>query len=74
MLNDVIVNHAVVAFGDDARTDAVIAEIQAGGQICSSGSRWHNRGGMRVSVCSWVTTDVDIECALATIVSAGSRR
>ena len=72
--NDVVLNQVLVAFGDDAKTNAVIADIQAGGEIWCSGTHWHGRDAMRISVSSWATTDADIERALAAIVATVSRR
>ena len=74
VLNDVVLNQVVVTFGDDAKTNAVIADIQAGGEIWCSGTHWHGRDAMRISVSSWATTDADIERALAAIVATVSRR
>ena len=68
MLNDVVLNQVVVAFGDDAKTNAVITNIQVDGKFWCNGTHWLSHDAMRISVSSWATTDADIECALVAIV------
>ncbi len=67
ILNEVVLNQVVVAFGDDARTARVIAAVQEGGECWCGGTRWRGRAAMRISVSSWATTDADIERSLAAI-------
>lgn len=54
-----IINQGLLGFGD--RTDDVIAAINATGEAFFSGTTWHGRRAMRVSVCSWRTSDDDVE-------------
>jgi glutamate/tyrosine decarboxylase-like PLP-dependent enzyme len=42
------------------RTDAVIAKIAKSGEAFFTGSEWNGSRVMRVSVCSWQTTDADV--------------
>ena len=49
----------------DRRTDAVIAAIDAGGEAFFGGTTWRGRRCMRVSVCSWRTTEEDVRRAVA---------
>jgi glutamate/tyrosine decarboxylase-like PLP-dependent enzyme len=70
VLNDVVLNQVVVAFGDDARTEQVISAIQAGGECWCGGTSWRGRRAMRISVSSWATSDRDIERSLAAILAA----
>ena len=44
----------------DARTDAVIAAINATGEAFFGGVTWNGRRAMRVSVVSWRTSDADV--------------
>ena len=74
VLNDVVLNQVLVAFGDDAKTKAVIDDIQVGGEIWCGGTRWRGRNAMRISVSSWLTATADIERAMAAILEAVSRR
>jgi hypothetical protein len=55
-----------VALGD-ARTDAVIAAIQADGTLWLGGTRWHDLRAMRISVSGWNTTEADVDASIAVI-------
>src|SRR5262245_33921376 len=68
VLNDVVLNQVMVAFGDAETTDRVIAGIQADGTCWCGGTTWQGRRAMRISVCSWATTDDDAELSLAAML------
>ena len=68
VLNDAVLNQALVAFGDDRTTGAVIRGVQSEGTCWCGGTRWNGRAAMRISVSSWATTDDDVERSLAAIV------
>ncbi len=68
LLNDVVLNQVVVAFGDAERTHRVIAGIQADGTCWCGGTIWQGRSAMRISVSSWATTEEDVDRSLATMV------
>ena len=70
VLNDVVLNQVVVAFGDDDSTMGVIAALQQGGVCWCGGTTWRGRRAMRISVSSWATTEQDIERTLAAILAA----
>jgi glutamate/tyrosine decarboxylase-like PLP-dependent enzyme len=57
------INQGLVRFGD--RTDEVIAAIQETGEAFFGGTTWRGQRAMRISVCSWQTTDKDVERAIA---------
>ena len=73
VLNHVALNQVLVAFGDDATTNRVIAGVQADGVCWCGGTRWQGRDAMRISVSSWATTDQDVGASLASILSTYSR-
>ena len=58
----------LVAFGDDARTDAVVAAVQRDGTVWCGPTIWHGRRAMRFSVSSWATSDADVERAADAVV------
>ncbi len=60
VLNDVVYTQVCVAFGDDDRTKAVVARLLADGVTWMSGSRWHDRDVLRVSVSNWATDADDV--------------
>lgn len=61
ILNDVVLNQVLVAFGDAARTARVIAAIQNEGTCWAGITVWQGRTAMRISVISWATTHADVE-------------
>jgi glutamate/tyrosine decarboxylase-like PLP-dependent enzyme len=72
VLNDVVLNQVVVAFGDDARTKATIERLQKSGDCWCGGTRWRGREAMRVSVSSWATSQADMEKTLQAIRGAAA--
>lgn len=60
VLNDVVLNQVVVAFGDRETTANVLKQVQDGGVCWCGGTEWKGRSAMRLSVSSWATTDADI--------------
>jgi glutamate/tyrosine decarboxylase-like PLP-dependent enzyme len=65
VLNEVVLNQVLVAFGSDAQTQSVIRAIQDDGTCWCSGTTWRGRAAMRISVASWATTAEDVERSLA---------
>lgn len=68
VLNDVVLNQVLVAFGDAETTRRVIAGVQAEGTCWCGETVWQGRTAMRISVSSWATTEADVERCLAAIV------
>ena len=64
VLNDVVINQALVAFGDAETTRRVIAGIQADGTCWAGGTVWQGHTAMRISVSSWATTEEDVDRSL----------
>ena len=67
-----IINQGLVRFlatdGDhDRATDEVIRRIQLEGVAWFGGATWNGMRVMRVSVCSWMTTEDDIDRTLASV-------
>jgi glutamate/tyrosine decarboxylase-like PLP-dependent enzyme len=75
ILAPVVLNQVLASFGDDATTDAVIAEVQRDGTCWMGGTEWHGRRAMRISVSDRTTTDADIDvCADAVLTAWGRLR
>jgi glutamate/tyrosine decarboxylase-like PLP-dependent enzyme len=70
VLNEVVLNQVVVAFGDDERTHRVTGRIQDAGTCWCGGTTWRGRAAMRISVSSWATTAEDVERSIAAILEA----
>jgi glutamate/tyrosine decarboxylase-like PLP-dependent enzyme len=64
ILNDVVLNQVLVSFGSPEKTLEVIDRIQQDGTCWCGGTEWQGRTAMRISVCSWSTTDEDVERCL----------
>jgi len=73
ILNEVVLNQVLVAFGDDTTTRQVIAAIQADGTCWCGGTVWQGRAAMRISISSWATTEADIDLSLAAMLRVASQ-
>jgi glutamate/tyrosine decarboxylase-like PLP-dependent enzyme len=77
VLNDVVLNQVLLRFDDDdARTAAVVEEVQQEGEAWLGGTLWHGLGAARVSFSNWSTTDADVDRLAAALARAldGARR
>jgi glutamate/tyrosine decarboxylase-like PLP-dependent enzyme len=61
ILNDVVLNQVLVSFGTPEATRRVVEAVQADGTCWCGGTVWQGHAAMRISVCSWATTDEDVE-------------
>jgi glutamate/tyrosine decarboxylase-like PLP-dependent enzyme len=62
--NDVVFSQVSASFGSDDRTKEVTARLMADGTAWMTGSRWHDKAVLRVSVSNWSTTDADVARSL----------
>ncbi|HVT66298.1 MAG TPA: pyridoxal-dependent decarboxylase [Trebonia sp.] len=65
--NDVVFTQVCATFGSDDRTAAVTRAVLADGTAWMSGSRWHGKTVLRVSVSNWSTTADDVARSLAAL-------
>lgn len=76
ILNDVVVNQAVVEFSAPSDRDPtefrdeVLARIQSDGTCWAGPTYWRNTPAMRISVSNWRTDESDIEISGSAIRSA----
>jgi glutamate/tyrosine decarboxylase-like PLP-dependent enzyme len=70
ILNDVVLNQVLVSFGSPDTTRRVIAAVQEDGTCWCGGTVWQGRTAMRISVCSWATSDADVERSIEAILRA----
>lgn len=68
ILNEVVLNQVLVSFGTPERTREVIEKIQRDGTCWCGITVWQGRTAMRISVCSWATTDEDVERSLEAMI------
>jgi glutamate/tyrosine decarboxylase-like PLP-dependent enzyme len=67
ILNDVVLNQVLVSFGTPQRTQQVISALQQEGTCWCGTTVWQGRTAMRISVCSWKTSEEDVEQSIAAI-------
>ncbi len=63
-------NQVLVACGDDATTDRVLAAVQADGTCYPTGTTWRGRRCIRLSVCNWQTTAEDVDRSVEAMAAA----
>ncbi|HEY3163524.1 MAG TPA: aminotransferase class V-fold PLP-dependent enzyme, partial [Candidatus Limnocylindrales bacterium] len=84
ILNDVVLNQALVRFAPPEARDAdaatidqftrdVIAAVQADGTCWLGGTTWHGIAAMRISVSNWSTTESDADLSVAAIRRCAER-
>jgi len=70
VLNDVVLNQALVRFGnDDELTRAVVTAVQAEGTCWASGTTWNGHAAMRISVSNWATSPDDVSQSASAILA-----
>ena len=78
VVNEVVLNQVLVRFEHpgssveegDGWTRQVISRVQSDGTCWLSGTVWHGRTLMRISVCNWSTAREDVERSAAAILAA----
>ena len=70
ILNDVVFNQVLVACDSDKITAKTMRLIQASGECWAGGASWQGKSVMRISVCSWATTEADITRSVRAFVVA----
>ena len=68
--NDVVFNQVLVRCASDEVTDRVLLKIQDLRACWLGGSVWKDKKVMRVSICSWATTEEDISIAVRSFEKA----
>ncbi len=64
ILNDVVLNQVLVAFGDAETTLNIIDGIQRDGTCWCGATIWQEQTAMRISVSNWSTTTADVDASL----------
>ena len=73
ILNDVVYNQILVACENDELTNETIVNIQQSGECWVGGAKWFDQAVIRISVCSWATTEQDIDRTVKAFVSARTK-
>lgn len=61
ILNEVVFNQCVVFFQSNEKTEQILKYIQNERVCWCGGSTWKGKNVIRISVCSWATTDKDVK-------------
>lgn len=72
VLNDVVFNQVLVTCASSEETASTLANLQQSGECWCGSGKWHNTPVIRVSVCSWATTEEDISRTVRAFVKARS--
>lgn len=70
VLNDVVFNQVLVGCANDEQISGVLKKIQDGGECWAGGSKWQGKKVIRVSICSWATTEEDVSRSVAAFEKA----
>jgi glutamate/tyrosine decarboxylase-like PLP-dependent enzyme len=71
---EVVLNQVLVRFGDDERTDRVVADVQREGTCWMGGTTWRGVRWMRISVSNATTTEDDVDASVAAVLRAAARQ
>ena len=70
ILNEVVFNQVLVACETDLLTNKTMQYLQQAGDCWAGGASWQGKAVIRVSVCSWVTSETDIILSVNAFVAA----
>ncbi len=70
ILNDVVFNQVLVACDNDLDTEETLKNIQELRECWCGGSQWFSKKVIRISVCSWATTEEDVTRSVLSFVKA----
>lgn len=73
ILNDVVFNQVLVACENEELTVKTMQNIQASGECWAGGSKWNNQSVIRISVCSWATSEEDVTRSVRAFVSGRTK-
>ncbi len=70
VLNDVVFNQVLVTVDSPDQTTAMVPLLQQSGECWCGSAQWHGLPVIRISVCSWATTEEDIDRLASAFVAA----
>jgi glutamate/tyrosine decarboxylase-like PLP-dependent enzyme len=73
VLNRVVLNQVLVRADSDEQTLAIRLAAQRSGQVWFGPTVWQGRPAFRLSICSWRTTDADIDLLADLLISLKQR-
>ena len=73
ILNDVCFNQVLVSCGSAQATRETLERVQTSGECWCGGTLWNGEPAIRISICSFMTTEHDIERSVRAFASARAR-
>ena len=73
ILNDVVFNQVLAACDNDDITNRTMIQIQQSGECWVGGATWDGKAVIRISVCSWATTEKDITRSVRAFIAARNK-
>ena len=73
VLNDVVFNQVIISCETEQLTQQTLMLVQQSGECWCGGSVWQEKSVIRISLCSWATTEQDIKHAVDTFIQARSQ-
>ena len=73
ILNEVFFNQVLVHFQDNETTKSILKDVQDQRVCWCGGAVWQGKDVIRLSVCSWATTEDDIKLSIESFVKAKSK-
>jgi glutamate/tyrosine decarboxylase-like PLP-dependent enzyme len=73
ILNDVVFNQVLAACDNDDITNRTMIHIQQSGECWVGGATWDGKAVIRISVCSWATTEKDITRSVRAFIAARNK-
>lgn len=70
ILNDVVFNQVLVYFENDISTLDILRKLQELRICWCGGAKWEGKDVIRISVCSWATTEKDVSLSVESFVRA----
>jgi glutamate/tyrosine decarboxylase-like PLP-dependent enzyme len=70
ILNDVCFNQVLVHFSNSETTLKILKEVQEQRICWCGGSKWDGKDVIRISVCSWATTEKDVSISVKSFAKA----
>jgi len=70
ILNEVFFNQVLVACNDDLETERTLKNLQESMECWCGSSQWFGRKVIRISICSWATTEEDVSRSVQAFVKA----
>ncbi len=73
ILNEVVFNQVLVACDTPEITKATLENIQKSGECWCGSTTWNGEPVIRISVCSWATTEEDVDRTVSTFIDARNK-